>query len=160
MPKRKKFMLYYRVAFQADSPMSRGSLWTWRSNLLSSQRALYTLLQSYSYVPKEHIRVFFASSDTIMNEMLSRQNQGKLSSSMAVDQLLLNNSINTEAIMRLQLEMSTKLAHDEPYVFTLPVRLAELRSWIALMNKFQGHHHRDGDSRAETDGQAHFVLRG
>ena len=130
-------MLYYRVAFQANSQLNRGSTWIWRSNLLSSQRALFTLLQSYSYMPKEHIRVFFATSDKVMNEMLIRQNQGKLSSSMAVDQLLLDNTIDTEAVMRLELEMSTKFDHDEPYVFTLPGRLAELHRWLSLRNKFQ-----------------------
>jgi hypothetical protein len=153
MPKRKKFMLYYRVAFQADSQTSRGSTWTWRSNLLSSPRALFTLLQSYSYLPKEHIRVFFASSDKVMNEMLNRQNRGQLSSSMGVDQLLLNNCINTEEVMRLEFEMSTKPDHDEPYIFTLPMQIAQLRRWIALMVQFQSQDDAPAQ-KAEISGQA------
>lgn len=156
-------MLYYRVAFQADSQMNRGSTRTWRSNLLSSQRALFTLLQSYSYMPKEHIRVFFASSDKIMNEMLVRQNQGELSSSMAVDQLLLNNSINTEDVMRLELEMSTKSDHEEPYIFTLPMQLEELRCWISLMVKFQTENHASADTDSDSDvpdEKNSFAVRG
>jgi hypothetical protein len=152
-------MLYYRVAFQADSQTNRGSTWTWRSNLLSSTRALCTLLQSYSYMPQEHIRVFFASSDKMMNEMLNRQNQGKLSSSMALDQLLLNNSINTEDVMRLALEMSTKPDHEEPYVFTLPVNLAELRCWISLMVKFQAENDANRGVGATFDDKSSIAVR-
>src|SRR5689334_11466191 len=63
-------------------------IWKWRSTLLTSPHALFTLLRAYSYIPKEQIRIFFASSESGMDEMLSRQNQGLVTSSVTADAFL------------------------------------------------------------------------
>jgi hypothetical protein len=76
-------MIFYRVALQ----MSDSSAWKWRSAILTSLEALFRLLRMYGGLPKDRIRVFFASSRQGLDEMLTRENRGAASNSMTVDQL-------------------------------------------------------------------------
>src|SRR6266436_4071466 len=76
-------MIYYRVALQ----MSHSSVWKWRSTILTSLEALFRLLRMYRGLPKDRIRVFFASSRQGLDEMLTRENQEAASNSMTVEQL-------------------------------------------------------------------------
>src|SRR5690349_13469140 len=128
-------MLYYRVAFRVDQKNIQTAqeeqekirssaidqragkqstvlieepsvvVWKWRSTLLTSPHALFTLLRAYSYIPKEQIRIFFASSESDMDEMLSRQNQGLVSSSVTADAFLAGQRMDMLDVRRLELEV-------------------------------------------------------
>ncbi len=138
-------MIYYRVAFHVElapdeqqrQVLAPVMVWKWRSTLLSSPHALFTLLRVYHNIStsKEHIRVFFASSEAEMDEMLERQNTGLLSNSIAAEQLLSWNSMNVQDVTRLALELSTEEDHNAPYVFSLPASFAERMAWLHLMGK-------------------------
>ena len=141
--------MYYRVAFRVDQNVvekavvgpqcehvvDQSPTWKWRSTLLTSPHALFTLLRAYSYVPKDQIRVFFASSEDDMDEMLTRQNQGQISSSITADQFLSGKSINTLDVKRLEWELSTEPDQDESYTFTMPTNVHEMGAWTQLMLK-------------------------
>lgn len=144
-------MIYYRVAFCVEQATveniehiqshsqttTQQVLWKWRSTLLTSPHALFTLLRAYSYIPKDNIRVFFASSEGEMDDMLARQNAGQISSSVSADQFLSGKRINTMDVKRLEFELSMEADHDEPYTFALPHSIAELMAWTSLLQKRQ-----------------------
>ncbi len=132
-------MMYYRVAFCVEqaSGDTQTLIWKWRSTVLTSTQALFTLLKVYSNVPQEQIRIFFASSEHEMDAMLTRQNQGLVSSSMTADQFLTDKSINALDVKRLELELSIAKDHNTPYVFTLPSALSELLAWTRLLARVQ-----------------------
>jgi hypothetical protein len=132
--------MYFRVAFRTEASETvtdQAVLWRWRSTLLTSPHALFTLLRVYQTVPREHIRVFFTSSEDEMERMLARQNEGLLTCSLTAEQLLINRSINMQEVHRLELELSDLSASDEPYRFTLPSAWRELQTWISLMERVQ-----------------------
>ena len=138
-------MIYYRIAFQVEPAvieqqkqiLTSTTVWKWRSTLLSSPYTLFTLLQTYRSVPKEQIRVFFASSESEMNEMLERQNIGLLSNSITADQFLGKKRMNIQDVRRLALELSMEEDHDTPYSFSLPMYLPECLAWLRLLGKVQ-----------------------
>ncbi|GHO87761.1 hypothetical protein KSZ_57670 [Dictyobacter formicarum] len=147
----KDTMIYYRVAFCVEQApvestehinshcqaLTQQMVWKWRSTLLTSPHALFTLLRAYNYIPKENVRVFFASSETEMEDMLVRQNAGQISSSVTADQFMSGKRINTMDVKRLEFELNTDKDHDEPYKFTLPLSISERMAWIALLRKRQ-----------------------
>ncbi len=112
-------------------------IWKWRSTLLTSPHALFTLLRAYSYIPKEQIRIFFASSESDMDEMLTRQNQGLVSSSVTADAFLAGQRMDMLDVRRLELEAAPVHDHEEPYVFTLPQEMKTYTAWVALMGKYK-----------------------
>lgn len=142
-------MIYYRVAFSIEQVASENSeqiqthtqaltqqmVWKWRSTLLTSPHALFTLLRAYSYIPKDQIRVFFASSEAEMNDMLVRQNAGLISSSVSAEQFLAGQRINTMDVRRLEFELCAQSDHDEVYAFALPFALPERLAWTNLLGK-------------------------
>ncbi|GAC1356757.1 MAG: hypothetical protein NVS2B12_03650 [Ktedonobacteraceae bacterium] len=138
-------MIYYRIAFRVEQALASdeslgqvlapATVWKWRSTLLSSPYALFTLLRVYHYVPKEDIRIFFASSEDEMDEMLARQNMGQLSNSVSADQFLSRKNVSVQDVKRLAMELSTERDHDTPYIFTLPIYLPERLAWLRLLGK-------------------------
>ena len=76
-------MIYYRLALRG----SQSATWWWESSLLTSFDRMLGLLKLYHSMPKERIRVFLSCSAEQMDEMLSRANQGFLSTAVGVDQL-------------------------------------------------------------------------
>jgi hypothetical protein len=70
-----------------------------------------------------------------MEEMLVRQNEGLITSSLTADQFLTGHRINTQEVTRLELELSTAGDHDAPYEFALPATLPQLLAWTKLMVK-------------------------
>src|SRR5687768_3486655 len=101
-------MTYYRVAFcekSASIVVGQNERWRWRSTLLTSPHALFTLLRIYRSVPCDQIRVFFTASEDEMEGMLLRQNSGQLSASLTVEQFLVDKEINQQDIRRLELEL-------------------------------------------------------
>ncbi|GCF08148.1 hypothetical protein [Dictyobacter arantiisoli] len=145
-------MMYYRVAFYVEQTstenreltelvhshcqaVAEDMVWKWRSTLLTSPHALLTLLRAYSYIPKELIRVFFASSEAEMEDMLARQNEGTISSSVTAEQFLSGTRMNTMDVRRLEFELSSKPDHDKSYTFALPLSMLEMMAWAKLVEK-------------------------
>jgi hypothetical protein len=117
--------------------LTRQLYWIWRSTVLMSPQALLTLLRAYRYVPYNQIRIFFASSEAEMDEMLIRQNAGQISTSVTADQFLNGKRINTIEVRRLECELSAEDDHDEPYVFLLPPSNAVRLAWTNLLARRQ-----------------------
>jgi hypothetical protein len=146
-------MMLYRIAFcieQVQTPVkhkeqntgqclavTKQVFWIWRSTILMSPQALLTLLRTYRYVPYNQIRIFFASSETEMDEMLVRQNAGQISTSVTADQFLTGKRINTIEVRRLACELSVEDDHDEPYTFLLPPSSAVRLAWTNLLARRQ-----------------------
>ena len=76
--------MIYRVALWMD----QSSRWKWKSTVLSTPGTLFHFLRIYDGVAKNRLRVFFASSRELMNEMLVRENNGLVSNSVTVEQFL------------------------------------------------------------------------
>jgi hypothetical protein len=79
--------------------------WGWKSSLLISLDGVLDLLKMYHCMPKEHIRVFLSSSAEQMEEMLSRANQGLLSTAVTMDQLWDKHCMSWIEVRRLELEL-------------------------------------------------------
>src|SRR5215469_4928120 len=97
-------MIYYRVALRANESAE----WRWKSTVVTSLEAVLGLIKLYTCVPKDRIRVFFASSVETMNVMLARVNKGPPSNSMLAEQFLNGKRISPEDIARLESEACTQ----------------------------------------------------
>lgn len=95
-------MIYYRIAMQVNHP----SRWQWRSTVLSSLGAVLGFLRIYGCIPKDSIRVFFASSPGYMDELLVRENQGLTSNSLTAEQFLSGRRMNILEMTHLEAELS------------------------------------------------------
>lgn len=97
-------MIYYRIALQ----VSDSSAWKWQSTVLATLEALFRFLRIYGDlgVPNDRIRVFFASSKKGLDEMLTHENQGTVSNSMTVEQLVAKSwRISPAEMKRLEAEL-------------------------------------------------------
>jgi hypothetical protein len=95
-------MIYFRVAIRMD----QSSQWRWKSCVLSTPGTLFDFLNMYDRVPKNRLRVFFATSMGFMNEMLVRENNGLLSNSITVEEFLKNGKrIDGQYIQQLEFEL-------------------------------------------------------
>ena len=114
--------MYYRVALQG----SQSTRWQWKSTVLTSLHVVLGLLNIFRCVPKEHIRVFLSSSPEQMDEMLSRANQGLLSTAVTVDQLWDKHCISWIEVRRLEMELGAGGDHDLPYIWSAPTSRSEV----------------------------------
>ncbi len=121
-------MIYYRVALQSE----QSSSWKWQSSTLTSVSSVVDVLNTYTYIPKTAIRVFFSSSSTRMDEMLVHANNGLVSNSVTVEQFLQEKHMSSTEIKRLELELRTEGDHDSPYTFTLPANMSQVLAWVKL----------------------------
>jgi hypothetical protein len=80
-------MTYYRIALQAD----QSTTWQWESRATAALDILFRVLKLYRTMPWDRIRVFCASSVEGLDEMLARENNGLVSSSITAEQLLNEN---------------------------------------------------------------------
>ncbi len=115
-------MMYFRIALQTNSMNQTNQVdlpttWKWRSTTLTSLEAVQMFLRTYSSMPKEQVRVFMASSAEAMDEMLNRQNQGLVSSSITVDEFLQRKKLDALEVKRLEFELRSVGDHDTPYTF-------------------------------------------
>lgn len=95
-------MIYFRVAIRMD----QSSQWRWKSSMLSTPGTLFDFLNMYDRVPKNRLRVFFATSLEFINEMLVRENSGLLSNSITVEEFLSSGKrIDGQYIRELELEL-------------------------------------------------------
>jgi hypothetical protein len=101
-------MMYYRVAIQG----SQSATWRWHSSPLTSLHPVLGVLNLYRGVSKEHIRVVLSTSPEHMEEMLSRANQGLLSTAITVEQLWDKHCVSWIEVRRLEVELGAGGDHD------------------------------------------------
>jgi hypothetical protein len=77
-------MTYYRLAIQDHQTTQ----WTWKTTAVTSVQAVSQLLSTYHMLPQDGIRVFTASSEEELNEMLKRHNSTLAASSVTATQFL------------------------------------------------------------------------
>lgn len=95
-------MIYFRVAIHMD----QSSQYRWKSGMLCTPGTLFDFLKMYDRVSKNRLRVFFATSTRIMNEMLVRENSGLLSNSITVEEFLESGrKIDGQYIKQLEFEL-------------------------------------------------------
>jgi hypothetical protein len=95
-------VIHFRVALRMD----QSSQWRWKSSMLSTPGTLFDFLNMYDRVPKNRLRVFFATSMEFMNAMLVRENKGLLSNSITVEQFLKSGKrIDGQYIKQLEFEL-------------------------------------------------------
>ena len=117
--------------------MNQPTAWKWRSSTLTSLGAVQMFLKMYSSMPKERVRVFMASSAEAMDEMLNRQNQGLVSSSITVDEFLQRKKLDALEVKRLEFELRSVGDHDTPYTFALPTTMPQTLAWTVLLTRVQ-----------------------
>ena len=99
-------VIYFRVALRMD----QSSQWRWKSGMLSTPGTLFDFLNMYDRVPKNRLRVFFATSREFMNEMLVRENSGLVSNSITVEQFLKSGKrIDGQNIRQLESELGLQV---------------------------------------------------
>jgi hypothetical protein len=95
-------MIYYRLASQKH----QSTEWEWISSIMDSLEAVLQLSQRYSAIPAERLRVFMASASSYLDVLLVRANLGLPSNSLAVEQLLQEQSRPTVSqIQSFELEL-------------------------------------------------------
>jgi hypothetical protein len=122
-------MIYCRVALQG----SQSATWQWKSIPFTSLHGVLGTLKLYHGMPNEHIRVFLSSSLEQLEEMLSRANQGLLSTAVRVDQLWGKHSMNWFEVRRLEVELGAGGDHDCPYTWSLPPSGPHVHAWTKLL---------------------------
>jgi hypothetical protein len=74
--------------------------------MLSTPGTLFDFLQMYDRIPKNRLRVFFATSLEFINEMLVRENSGLVSNSITVEEFLKSGrKIDGQYIRELEFEL-------------------------------------------------------
>ena len=121
-------MMYYRVAIQG----SQSATWRWRSSPLTSLHPVLGVLKLYRRVPKERIHVVLSTSPEHMEEMLSRANQGLLSTAITVEHLWDKHCVRWIEVRRLELELGAGGDHDQPYTWSLPPSGSHMLAWAKL----------------------------
>jgi len=121
-------MIYYRVALWG----SQSATWRWKSSTLTSLDGVLGWLHLYRCVPREHIRVCLSSSPEQMDAMLSRANQGLLSTAVSVDQLCDRHCMNWFEVRRLEIELGEGGDHDCPYTWSSPPSGSQVLAWTKL----------------------------
>jgi hypothetical protein len=121
-------MIYYRVALRE----SQSATWRWKSSPFTSLHPVLGVLNLYRSVPREHIRVFLSSSPEQMDAMLSRANQGLLSTTITVEQLWDRRCMSWIEVRRLGVELGAGGDHDCPYSSNVPTSNLPVLAWTKL----------------------------
>ncbi len=96
-------MFYTRVAIRVDEAAD----WQWKSPMFTSLTTLFEFLKRYGRLAKNRLRIFFASSGEILNEMLLRENSGRISNSLSVEQFWQQKGrIDRAEILLLEMELA------------------------------------------------------
>lgn len=77
-------MIYYRIAVHTK----HAPTWRWMTTKLTSLHAVLNYLQIYRCPAYAQLRIFFASSDEALEEMLAAENRGDASFSVTLEHLL------------------------------------------------------------------------
>ena len=121
-------MLYYRVALRG----SQSATWRWKSSPLTSLDGVLGVLNLYRCVPREYIRLSLSTSPDQMDAMLSRANQGLLSTAITIDQLYDKHAVGWIEVRRLEIELGAGGDHDQAYAWSLPPSIAHALAWTKL----------------------------
>jgi hypothetical protein len=121
-------MIYYRIALQG----SQSATWRWKSSPFTSLDGVLGLLNVYRCMPRERIRIFLSTSLEQMDEMLSRANQGLLSTAITVEQLWDRHCMNWIEVRRLEIELGAGGDHDCPYSSNVPTTKLPVLVWMKL----------------------------
>ena len=121
-------MIYYRVALRG----SPSATWRWKSSPLTSLHGVLGVLKLYHAVSREHIRVFLSTSPEQMETMLRQENQGWLSTALAVDQLWDRYRVSWIEVRRLEMELGAGGDHDCPYAWNMPSSALYPLAWTEL----------------------------
>lgn len=108
-------------------------MWRWKSSPLTSLDGVLGVLKLYHSMPKEHMRVFLSTSREQMDAMLSRENQGLLSTAITTDQLWDKHCVSWIGVRRLEMELGTGGDHDQPYTWSLPLSSSQALAWTQLL---------------------------
>ena len=122
-------MIYYRVALWG----SQSATWRWKSGPLTSLEGVLGVLKLYRCVPREHIRLVLSTLPEQLEAMLSRANQGLLSTAITVDQLYDKHSVGWIEVRRLEIELGAGGDHDCPYTWSVPPSAPHTRAWMKLL---------------------------
>jgi hypothetical protein len=122
-------MIYYRVALRGG----QSAAWCWKSGSLTSLHPVLGVLNLYRCVPREHIRVFLSTSPEQMDAMLSRANQGLLSTAITVDQLWDRHCTSWIEVRRLEMELGAGGDHDQAYAWSLSSLGPQALAWTKLL---------------------------
>ncbi len=128
-------MIYYRVALLS----TRASAWQWQSTALYSLHALFGVLNLYRAVPKDRVRVFFASTVLYLDEMLRRENNGLVSNSLTAALFLEEKRINSLEMARLEAELDMLPKEQEELPAPISAGLA-----LNKENRVTPRQHQDG----------------
>lgn len=120
-------MIYYRIATQG----SQSAKWCWKSSPLTSLHQVLGLLHMYRCIP-DQFRVILTTAPELMEEMLSRANQGLLSTAITVDQLWDKHRVSLLEVRRLEVELGAGGDHDQPYTWSLPPSGSPMLAWAQL----------------------------
>jgi hypothetical protein len=122
-------MIYYRLALQG----SQSAALRWKSSLLTSLDGVLGWLHLCRCVPREHMRVFLSTSPEQMDAMLSRANQGLLSTAITVDQLWDRHYTSWIEVRRLEMELGAGGDHDQAYAWSLSSSGPQVLAWTKLL---------------------------
>jgi hypothetical protein len=122
-------MIYYRLALQG----SQSATLRWKSSLLTSLDRVLGWLHMYRCVPREHIRVFLSTSPEMMEAMLSRANQGLLSTAFTTEQLWDKHCTSWIEVRRLEMELGAGGDHDQAYAWSLSSSEPQVLAWTKLL---------------------------
>jgi len=78
------------------------------------------------------MRVFLATSPEQMEEMLTRANQGLLSTAVTMDQLWDKHCMSWIEVRRLEVELGAGCDHDRPYTWSLLPSGPHVLAWTKL----------------------------
>ncbi len=124
-------VIYFRVAIRMNEP----SQWRWKSSILSTPGTLFDFLNMYDRVPKDRLRVFFATSMAFMNEMLVRENRGLISNSVTVEEFLKSKKrIDGQYIRQLESELGLELSKDLIAKSAITRKLGDERSSLQAIS--------------------------
>jgi hypothetical protein len=122
-------MIYYRIALQG----SQSTNWRWKSGPLTSLEGVLGVLKLYRCMPREHMRVFLSTAPEQMEAMLSRANQGLLSTAITVEQLWNKQFVSWIEVRRLELELGSGGDYDQPYTWSSSSFSSHVLAWTKLL---------------------------
>lgn len=126
-------MIYYRVALKTQ----QSSEWKWRSTVITSLSNLLMFLHTNHTLIRERALVFCSLSADNMDELLRRENAGKVSSAMPASHFIKGLNINAKEIAKFEMELNVTDDYDIPYVFTGPSTVKQALAWSHLMARVQ-----------------------
>jgi hypothetical protein len=79
--------------------------------------------------------VILSTSAEQLEEMLRRENQGLLSTTITVDQLWDKYRVNWFEVRRMEIELGAGCDHDQPYLWSLSSASEYALAWTKLLSR-------------------------